>query len=308
MTATDRIADERHCDGIAAASAAMLAEPEASAPSSEREAPVRLLTLQSPITVRIAGSQELGSLEPAWRDLFHGCRDANPFYGPDFLLPLLGLDRKLARAHFVIAERRCGPGIELAAFCPITPTGLGLPGVRRSVGTAQHPFIFNHLPLLRAGAELSLWQRMLDALELEFGRGMLAISASPLDSPVAQGLRHALAASGRASLTMARGERAAIIAQGSAEAHLARIKARALAKIRRHERELRKLGQVDFVSVEFRRGAGQGGGRVHRAGRARLEGPARLGTSLRRARARLRASGAVIGKRCARRARRLPDA
>jgi hypothetical protein len=249
MSATDRTTLQRGGDSLVAPPAVMGAATSASLPTRESEAPLSAAASGPAIAARIVGSGELRAMGGAWRDLFHGCAEPNPFYGPDFLLPLLAFDRKLARTRFLIAETRLGPRTELAALCPIMPTGLGLPGLRRSIGTARHPYIFNHLPLLRAGREASLWRAMLDALEAAFRRGVLVIPSSPLGSPAARALRDALAASGRASFVLAHGERAAIIAAGGVEAHLASIKARTLAKMRHHERELRKLGQVRYVSA-----------------------------------------------------------
>jgi Acetyltransferase (GNAT) domain len=249
MAALERTPVAPAVDNMAASTTLIDGKPAANLAASDGEpCPPSSEPWQASVA-RIVDAREMRALEPLWRDLFHRCAQANPFYGPDFLLPLLDLDGKIARTRFVIVEARCGARMGLAALCPITATGLGIPGLRRSIGTPRHPYIFNQLPLLRAGFEATLWRQMLDALETAFGRGLLLIPASPLDSPVAKGLREALAASERASLVVVRGERAAIIARGDAEAHLARVKARTLAKIRRHEGELRKLGRLDFVSA-----------------------------------------------------------
>jgi hypothetical protein len=249
MAAPDWISRHGSADGMPASSTLIADSQATSFAAVEGKVLPRSFELGSAIVARIVEAHEMRVLEPLWRNLFDGCSQANPFYGPDFLLPLLDLGDKIARTRFLIVEAHFGARMELAALCPITETGLGTPRLRRSIGALRHPYIFNQLPLLRAGFEAKLWQHMLNAMEAAFGRGIFLIPASPLDSPVARGLREALAVSERASLVVARGERAAIIAPGDLEAHLARLKSRTRAKIRRHERELRKLGQLHFISA-----------------------------------------------------------
>ncbi|MFI5015900.1 MAG: GNAT family N-acetyltransferase [Hyphomicrobiales bacterium] len=198
--------------------------------------------LEQGLEARIIGTQAASDMAAAWRDLFKGCADANPFYGPHFLLPLLALGGKLARTRFVVVSS----GPELVALCPIMPRGFAFPGLASAVGTLSHAFIFNALPLLREGYERRGWRAILDALEARQGRGVLDIDTSPLDGVAATSLMEALAESGRASLVIGRSERAGIVATGSADAHLARIKARTMTKLRRQERLLAELGEIGF--------------------------------------------------------------
>ncbi|MFI4996374.1 MAG: GNAT family N-acetyltransferase [Hyphomicrobiales bacterium] len=194
------------------------------------------------LEARFVEAPEARAMAAAWRDLFHACAEANPFYGPDFLLPLLALGGKLERASFLIVSR----GEELVLLCPILKRRFGWPGLRPSLATARHEFIFNSLPLIRRGLETGAWRAMLDALEARYGRGFFTLGASPLDGPVARGLMLALAESLRPSLVLHSCERAGILSAGTLEAHLSRIKARTLSKLRRHVRELGKLGKLGF--------------------------------------------------------------
>jgi CelD/BcsL family acetyltransferase involved in cellulose biosynthesis len=195
-----------------------------------------------PARARIVAGGELSALAPGLRDLYHASAEANPFYGPDFLLPLLRYDRALASARFLIVEM----GDRLAGFLPFARERGRLPGLRAALTGLRHPFIFDGLPLMRAGREEAAWRAMLDALEGAFGRGTLRLPPSPLDAPAATGLAAALEASGRASLARNPAERAGVVAQGTLDAYMARLKGKTAGKLRRHERDLGKLGQVEL--------------------------------------------------------------
>ncbi|SEE93509.1 Acetyltransferase involved in cellulose biosynthesis, CelD/BcsL family [Rhizobiales bacterium GAS191] len=192
------------------------------------------------LDARIVGIAEARAALAAWRQLFHACVEANPFYGPDFLLPLLDLDPRPVR--FILVSE----GAELVGLAPILHRRFALPGLWRVLATFGHPFIFNGLPLLRRGFEARAWHAILDALAARHRGGVLAIAASPLDGPAARGLTEALAQSGRASLVRTHPERAGIVAAGSLDTQLARIKSKTMGKLRRHERDLAKLGALEF--------------------------------------------------------------
>lgn len=182
-----------------------------------------------------------------WRRLFQSCAAANPFYGPDLLLPLLEFDPRAARLRFVLVRQ----GQELLGLAPILPGCIGVPGLWRQLSVYNHPFIFNSLPLLRCGFEAQGWAAMLEKLAASYGGGVLGLGPSPLDGPVVQGLRQALAQSGRAHLVTAQGERAALApADGKADALLAAIKGKTMGKLRRHERDLGKLGKLEFRAAD----------------------------------------------------------
>ncbi len=191
---------------------------------------------------RFVEAHEARAVAGPWRELFHACAEANPFYGPDFLLPLLALGGKLAGTRFLLVSH----GDKLAGLLPILPRRFGLPGFGASLAALDHDFIFNALPLLRAGFEIPACQAMLRALETRYRRGVLAIGPSPLDGPAARALIEVLSESGRPHLVLEPGERVGIVASENTEAHLARIKGRALSKLRRNERELAKLGKLGF--------------------------------------------------------------
>jgi CelD/BcsL family acetyltransferase involved in cellulose biosynthesis len=218
----------------------MIAERE------RRSAAVASAATEQRLEARFLEAREAASIAAAWRDLFHAAAEANPFYGPDFLLPLLDLGGKPANARFLSVTG----GERLVGLCPIMRQRFGLPGLGVSLTTLAHPFIFNGLPLMRAGFELAAWRAMLDALKAEYGRGRLCIEALPLGGPVATSLVAALAASSRPHLLLDPGERAGIIASGPAQAHLARIKPRTLSKLKRNERELAKRGKLGFRAVD----------------------------------------------------------
>jgi CelD/BcsL family acetyltransferase involved in cellulose biosynthesis len=194
------------------------------------------------LATRFLAVHEARAIVPAWRALFHAAAEANPFYGPDFLLPLLALGGRLARARLLVVTQ----GEELLALCPLLPRRFGLPGFTRAIATIGHDFVFNSLPLMRAGFELTAWQAVLEALLGEYRRGLLLIEPSPLDGPAARALMEALAASGRAHLLLDATQRIGVIAAGRADEHVARIKARTLSKLRRNERELAKRGRLAF--------------------------------------------------------------
>jgi CelD/BcsL family acetyltransferase involved in cellulose biosynthesis len=204
--------------------------------------PMSVATPGPALEARIIDAREASAMVGAWRALFHACVEANPFYGPDFLSPLLTLGGKLARMRIVIVSA----GGELLALLPIVARGLALPGLRRSIGAPRHEFIFNSMPLLRKGYERGAWRALLERLEAEYGRGVLTLPSSPLEGAGARGLTEALAQTGRASLVTGRGERAVVRSSGSADAHVKRIRGSTRSKLRRHERDLAKLGPIDF--------------------------------------------------------------
>ena len=102
-----------------------------------------------------------------WRRLFQSCAAANPFYGPDLLLPLLEFDPRAARLRFVLVRQ----GQELLGLAPILPGCIGVPGLWRQLSVYNHPFIFNSLPLLRCGFALGASASRLD--EVMAARGGL---------------------------------------------------------------------------------------------------------------------------------------
>jgi CelD/BcsL family acetyltransferase involved in cellulose biosynthesis len=189
--------------------------------------------------------EELGSVEPQWRNLFHASCEPNPFLGPDFLLPLVRRVARTGSAEAALVWRRDEGERRLAAFFPYrTPWQVPLLSTPAIV-SFSHPFLANATPLLAADGTNGVAEILLDALAHRFPRHLLVLDRLRLDGPSFAALTSGAAALGRRTLLTQSFERAALRAGLSSEAYLIeRIGGKKLRELRRCERRLGEAGRM----------------------------------------------------------------
>jgi CelD/BcsL family acetyltransferase involved in cellulose biosynthesis len=182
---------------------------------------------------------ELPGIAAEWRMLFHEAVEANPFCGPDFLLPLVELVDALRPLRF-LALRRSADG-SLAAFMPLEPRAvLHLPV--QPLRSFRHPLIAGGLPLIARKDASAVWPALLDGLAELTGKSVLFFWDVVQDGAGQAALAAAAAASERPILTFNPYRRAGLRPGPAPEAYLAGLPKRMRQNLRRRERLLGEAG------------------------------------------------------------------
>ncbi|WP_349368831.1 GNAT family N-acetyltransferase [Salinarimonas sp.] len=186
-------------------------------------------------------------LRAAWADLLHRAADPNPFYGPDFLVPLVETCARAPVSCAVVIETRGAAHPRLLAFLPLVAQR-PIPLVRpRLLAAFTHAMAVDSTPLLDGEDPLVAAEGLLAALALHAPGARLRL---PL---LAQGatrdaLAAALRACGGAEARLGMHERAALVRPEPPDARpdpLAGLaSAKYLSKLRRLERRLAEEGDL----------------------------------------------------------------
>jgi CelD/BcsL family acetyltransferase involved in cellulose biosynthesis len=193
----------------------------------------------------------LVAAEAEWRALFLATPEANPFYGPDFLMPLIAHLGPRAGVRAVTAHLCDDAGGPLLAFCPVVRPSRLLP-VPGLVASLTGPFVFDGLPLLRAGHEAAAWRAIIAALAPQ--ARILRLDQVRLDLGGVEALRRVARFDGLALVTADRAARAALIPDATAPAPRGSL----LKDLRRRERRLGEAGTVGFEGATAGARAGEG--------------------------------------------------
>ncbi|HEY8579709.1 MAG TPA: hypothetical protein VIL72_07480, partial [Beijerinckiaceae bacterium] len=154
---------------------------------------------------------ELDALRPAWCALFDEAVERNPFYGPDYLIPLL---QETAAAEGCVlcavwAPPRPDGARRLAALLPMRH-GVALTPAR----ALADPMIVGGAPLLWSAAPEEAAAALLDALAAANGDRVVMFDDVRLDWPAWRALEAAAARQERATRVFDVYERAAAAAHG----------------------------------------------------------------------------------------------
>ncbi|GGK35862.1 GNAT family N-acetyltransferase [Salinarimonas ramus] len=181
------------------------------------------------------------ALRAAWARLLHGAADPNPFYGPDFLVPLMaGKDPPCA----VVTTTDGEGALRMLAFLPLRPRR-ALPGyLPARIGALTGPMIMEGTPLLDAedpdGAASALIDTLVGhehraLLHLPLcvaGRTRTALDAAALRAGLAQGTVREIA-------------RAAIVRAGAGED----LTTRKRKELRRSAKTLSQWGEPVYATL-----------------------------------------------------------
>ena len=192
------------------------------------------------------------ALRAAWADLLREAADPNPFYGPDFLIPLVETCGTGAAPLCALAlEPGDGTAPRLCAFLPVVPRR-AIPGVRpRLLAAFTHPNLVDTTPLLRRNDPAGAAEALLAALSLHAPGAMLRL---PLlaEGTTRTALLAAADAGGFATGRIGGVTRAALLRPEPADARADPLSGRAsgkyLNKLRRLERPLARATRARSAS------------------------------------------------------------
>jgi CelD/BcsL family acetyltransferase involved in cellulose biosynthesis len=193
----------------------------------------------------LLGSADLPGIAGDLRRLFHDALEANPFFGPDYLLPLVRhLDAARALRFFVLRRAEGG----LAAFMPLEPRSvLRLPAA--PLRAYRHPLVSAGLPLVDRAAAAAIWPALLAGLAEATGKSSLILWDVVLEGPGHAALAAATAATDRAILTFAGYRRAGLAPGPAPETYFAQLPKRMRQNLRRRERLLAEAGRCEAQAV-----------------------------------------------------------
>lgn len=183
----------------------------------------------------------------AWADLLHRAADPNPFWGPDFLLPLLATSSRGARVLCASVEASVdGEAPRLVAFLPFV-VRRALPGIApRRIEAWRDPMIVDTTPLLDRDHPDGAARALLSALAAHAG-------GAPVRLPmlVDGATRRALEASSGPSAAVSSWPRAALFGSEARDgAAAAELPAKKRRELRRLEKKLDALGVATYETLE----------------------------------------------------------
>jgi len=187
--------------------------------------------------VELLTSADLSQATPAWRDLFDDAIESNPFYGPDYLNPLvLGLTR--GEGFRALAAWRSAPGgaRRLEGFMPIRMAAAPFAPVRGF----EHPYVVGCAPLIASHDPEAIADALLGALAARMLRPLLILEDLRLDFPAWRALEAACRSRGLPVAEGASAERGAIAVPGAPAATPKKL----AANLRRCTAKLARLGAV----------------------------------------------------------------
>ncbi len=156
---------------------------------------------------------ELESLVGPWSALYDSCVEANPFYGPDYLLPLAAGPLAGVDWHALVIWRRDQGGqSSMAAMLPLSPHRRLLAPLR----ALRHPYIVGGAPLLDASDPVSAAISLLDAICELYPRPIVVFDDLRLDWPAVAALQAACEKSNRPILVFDEYFRPGVAGDGSA--------------------------------------------------------------------------------------------
>ncbi|MGE3244889.1 MAG: GNAT family N-acetyltransferase [Beijerinckiaceae bacterium] len=149
--------------------------------------------------MQLVPAREIATLLQPWSALFDACAEANPFYGPDYLMPLaegpmMGVDWRAC----VVWRRDDLHKENMAAFMPLAPWR----GFLSPLRALRHPYMVGGAPLLDAADPVAAAEAMLDGLCEHYRRPIVIFDDLRLDWPAAKALLAASERSGRPALML----------------------------------------------------------------------------------------------------------
>lgn len=189
---------------------------------------------------------ELRSLRAPWVRLARRALEPNPFFGPDFFLPLLERRGPLPGLRTLVVRR---PDGALEALLPLLPARIGPGRAVRTLRTAYSPAQPHGLlatPLIDAEAAEAALDGLLDGLDRTLRpEGLLELLGHAADGPFAHLLEQRLDARRQPRLRLAGWSRRLFRPRGTAEAYLAEaLGARHRSELRRQRRQLERRGSL----------------------------------------------------------------
>lgn len=204
-------------------------------------------TAASPhLSVEFIGLEGLSRIEPQWRALFGTACEPNPFFGPDFFLPLVksGLNGHAGELALVW-DSSAPERPRLIGFMPYRARA-GMPFVYEPVlRSFSHPYISNGTPLIAADRIETATSALVEGFAARFPGHLLSLDLLRLDGAVATTLTAAAEKRGSRTMVAQTFERAALRAELPGEAYLKeRVSSKKLRELRRCEGRLREAGSV----------------------------------------------------------------
>lgn len=210
---------------------------------------------RGPATLRLEVLTSTGALReivPEWRDLAGRAIEANPFFGPDFLLALLQHRGPLPGFRLLVVRRADG---WLTGLLPVLPAALASAPAIRTVRTAYSPAQPHGLlgtPLIDAEHAEATIDVLLDGLDHGLGaERILELIGHAEDGRFGEILETCLRARGQPQLVLRSWSRSLFLRGDSAEAYLAQaLGSRHRGELRRQRRQLERRGTLRLRRLE----------------------------------------------------------
>lgn len=188
----------------------------------------------------------------AWNELAACALEPNAFYEPWMMLPAIDSFARRGALRYVLvyAQQEARPAL-LCGFFPLerSATYNGVPFAH--VRLWQHKHCYLCTPLVRTTHVRECLAAFLGWLDDEEGASAIHWGRIGADGPFARALGEALAAGGLRSAVVRRFERALLRPAVSGEAYLeTTLSAKGAKELRRLERRLAELGQLEYVELE----------------------------------------------------------
>jgi CelD/BcsL family acetyltransferase involved in cellulose biosynthesis len=159
----------------------------------------------------------LDAIDNDWRDLFDQAIEANPFYGPDLLRPLIDCLVGPARIRLLTVHAGIGVDAKLLGLLPLERSVVPRPWPLACLRAFRHPLVTGSMPLIDAEMADDVWRAILDRLAAESRGRPLVIDNVILDQGGWTSLQRVSRETGRPVAFLEQHRRAAIIADRSSE-------------------------------------------------------------------------------------------
>lgn len=209
--------------------------------------------MRATLLARLAPLETLEHHRPAWQALAREALEPNPFYAPDFLLPLVRTLDKPGRVKALTLWRRDTPGQEetLVGFLPLHRPNWreGLPlGV---ISAYWNPYICLTTPLIARDRPEETLSALFAQLDQETGSTQgLSFPALPLHRDIGRLMSRVLMQEGRANIILSHYARATLtpLPGTGLRDYVAQESADARKSFRRREIRLMAVGQIEYAA------------------------------------------------------------
>lgn len=206
-----------------------------------------MLNTEGAFVTVISDERTLEAMLPQWSDLAVNSVEDCAYYAPHFALPLF---RTLA-AEGSICFVAAWVGSRLAAFLPVAPGRLNIPGLVPAGMAWQSDYTFSCTPLLDKEDPVRAARALISGLS-KLGRGEWILPDLNVEGPACQALLAALDEIGAPHLFRGGYDRAALETGPSFDEHMqTHVESKRRRELARSRRRFEELGKVEFRSATY---------------------------------------------------------
>lgn len=204
-----------------------------------------MLNTEGAFVTVISDERTLEAMLPQWSELAAQSAEDCAYYAPHFALPLFRTLAAKGQVRFVAAW----VGSRLAAFLPVAPGRLNIPGIVPAGMAWQSDYTFSCTPLLDKADPVRAARALVSGLA-KLGRGEWVLPDLNVEGPAARALLTALDEI-KAPYRLRGGyERAALETGKSFDEHMqAHVESKRRRELARSRRRFEELGKVEFRSA-----------------------------------------------------------